>query len=808
MPHPLLRLFLAAQREEGFAFQVKDVLLGNPLRLAQVAAGEHVGQFVGNVGFVFGDVAAFVHGVNRHLQRRQHIAPGGINLFGDGRVPAAFQHVQDFALGFRDQVVAVHHHPVGGRQDAPRAGLLGAGGDLRHADLLKRPLHEGQHLRVFGAHGRVDDAADDFLGAAARGNHARPDFHQADVKFRRGHRAGSVHGDFAAAAQRQPGRRGHHRLVEVAHPHVQILKRLHRGFQLLPHALLSGQHHREQVGARAEVVGVAADDNAFVLARIYQIKRLVEHVENVLVQGVHLGVKFHINHAVAQVNDSRARVFVNHLARGLLFLDENGLRRAADGLIRLLRGVVNADLAAAVVLVEGGEAGGQHIVHPLRRGEALFRHRVRGFGHAQHVPNFKGAGLVGEAPAHGVVYRLGGVSNFGDDRRGVGKALVEHRTHQLRGAVVFFHPRAQALAQILNILDFAHRLKLGLAGRLVFQGFQIEVPVFLLAILLDLLVKALLGLVAQPAALDEFGDEFVGALRSEVFLRHFVVGNGLPQVAADVVPNVNAHQIHQAESSSLGAAHQRAGDGVHFLHGVAVLKDVIQHERAAAEGNAVADEVGGILAEHHALAEAVFAEFTDEFHHLGQGVGVGDDLQQFEVAGRVEEVGAQEVLAEAFGAPGGDVFDGDAGGVGAHDGVRRADGVNARHELLFDVQPLHHYLNHPVGMLDGLFQVVFQVAEGNQRGVVFGEERGGLGLQRPLKALPHDAVADFAVLQSQALLFLVGGKFPRHNIQQSDGHTGVGEVSGDSRPHGARADDRRAADLVFHEKPPWKQSYE
>jgi hypothetical protein len=61
----------------------------------------------------------------------------------------------------------------------------------------------------------------------------------------------------------------------------------------------------------------------------------------------------------------------------------------------------------------------------------------------------------------------------------------------------------------------------------------------------------------------------------------------------------------------------------------------------------VGDEVGGVLGDHRALAERPLDERAHPLQHLGVGVGGGDQLHQLEVAGRVEEVAAQEAAAEA-----------------------------------------------------------------------------------------------------------------------------------------------------------------
>ncbi len=801
MHHPFAGLLLAAQGEEGFALQVEDVLLRDPGGFAQFAAGEHVGQFARDVGFVFGDVAAFLEHEDAHAQGGQGVAAGGINLLRQRRMIAALQQMQHLAFGLGQQVIAVEHGAIRRAEDAELPRFFRAGGHFGHGDLLEDALQEGQVVGVLGAHGRVDHAAQHLFGAAAGRDHARAHFHQTGVQFHRGHHPAAVHGDLTAAAERQARRRDHHRLVEVADAHVQVLESLDRRFQLIPQPLLRRHHHGEQVGARAEVVGLVADHQPVELAGIGAVERLVHHGEDVVVQGVHLGVELHAAHAVAQVNQRRAGVLGHHLAGRACFAQEDQARCAVDGFVVALRRMIDGHLARPFVLVEGLVAFGQHLVHPGRGLEAgLFDRRQR-LRHAEFVPQLERAGLMGEAPAQGIVNRLGRIGDLRDDLRGIGHALVGQRPHQLPGAVVRGQQDLHPGGQVFLAFRPADGVEARLARRLVLEGFQVQVPELALAVLIHPLVEALFGLVAQPAVGNHLAQHAVGAFRVQVALRFCVVGDGLRQVAAHVIPNVQADQVEQAEGGRLRAADHRAGDGVHLFDRVAVLQDVVHGEGAGHRSDAVADEVRRVLAGHNALPQPVLPEVADELHHLRQGVVGGDDFQQFQVTRRVEEVRAQEVLAEALRAPFGDGVDRDAGRVGAHDGVRRAHGVHPLEQLPLDLQVLHHRLDHPVGLRHGI-EIVLQVAQGDQSGVFLGEETGRAGLERPLEALLHDAVAHRPVLQGQPLLLFFRGQRTGHDVQQRDRHAGVRQVRGDGSAHRPCADHHGVANLVFHGFPP------
>ena len=89
--------------------------------------------------------------------------------------------------------------------------------------------------------------------------------------------------------------------------------------------------------------------------------------------------------------------------------------------------------------------------------------------------------------------------------------------------------------------------------------------------------------------------------------------------------------------------------------------------------DAIGDEIGRVLGEHDSLAQHHVAEVRDRVHHLRQRFRSGDDLQQLQVARRIEEVGAQKVPAEFFAESFDDAADGDARGVRTDDGARRTD---------------------------------------------------------------------------------------------------------------------------------------
>ena len=90
--------------------------------------------------------------------------------------------------------------------------------------------------------------------------------------------------------------------------------------------------------------------------------------------------------------------------------------------------------------------------------------------------------------------------------------------------------------------------------------------------------------------------------------------------------------------------------------------------------DAVGDEVGSVLAGHDAFAEVAVAESGDEVACTsGEVSGPGIISSEMQVARRVEEMRAQEVLAEFGGKSFGDAGQRDAAGVGGNNGTRLAD---------------------------------------------------------------------------------------------------------------------------------------
>ena len=251
----------------------------------------------------------------------------------------------------------------------------------------------------------------------------------------------------------------------------------------------------------------------------------------------------------------------------------------------------------------------------------------------------------------------------------------------------------------------------------------------------------------------------------------------LGEVGGHVGEDVDAHQVGQAEGAGAGPADGLTGEGVHLFDGQALLPHQARGGKHDGDADAVGDEVGGVAGRNHLLAQEAVGEGGEGGQHGGVGFRGWDHFQQAHVARRIEEVGAEEAVA-VTGEAGGDLRNGQAGGIGGEHGVGRKVGCHARQQGRLDVQILRHGFDHPVA-LGQPGQVVLKVAggeEGGERRLIEGGRPGfGEGL-------------DGAFGKAAAVAFA-----GRDKVEQKGGNAGVGQVGGDAAAHGSRAQHGGAA---------------
>ena len=159
---------------------------------------------------------------------------------------------------------------------------------------------------------------------------------------------------------------------------------------------------------------------------------------------------------------------------------------------------------------------------------------------------------------------------------------------------------------------------------------------------------------------------------------------------------------------------------------------------------------------------------ADSLDGLPRRLRRGNDLQQVQIARRVEEMGAEPVVPEIVAASFRERRARNPGRVGADDRSRAPRGVDLFEETSLYIQPLDNGLDNPVALPDA--QQISVEAAGCDQFPCVGRE-GRVRLQ------PAGAF--------EALRRGVG----RH-IEQQGRHAGVGEMGGNLGSHGAGAKHR------------------
>ena len=228
-----------------------------------------------------------------------------------------------------DQAVEIHRHQVGAAEIAQLARFFAAGGNLGHGDVFEHGLERVEQVEIFFAFGALVGADHHFLGAAAARDQPHSGFDQAHVGFGGGVDARAVQRDLAAAAQRQALRRDHHGLRRMLDGERGVLELPHHEVQVVPFLLLRGHQDEHQVRAGGKIHGLVGDHHGVELGAQAR-EAFVDHGEQVAADGVHLGVEFAADHAVAQVDQARAGILLDFL-RAVLERFQNqdafGLRR-------------------------------------------------------------------------------------------------------------------------------------------------------------------------------------------------------------------------------------------------------------------------------------------------------------------------------------------------------------------------------------------------------------------------------------------------------------------------------------------------
>jgi hypothetical protein len=108
----------------------------------------------------------------------------------------------------------------------------------------------------------------------------------------------------------------------------------------------------------------------------------------------------------------------------------------------------------------------------------------------------------------------------------------------------------------------------------------------------------------------------------------------------------------------------------------------------------------GVAGNHHALAQHALGEPRDALQNVGVGLAARDELQQFQVARRVEKVRAQKAAFDVVAAGVAHLVDRQPARVGGQHGMWGDIVLHARPQLTLDVGLFNDGFNYPVRFLE------------------------------------------------------------------------------------------------------------
>ena len=470
--------------------------------------------------------------------------------------------------------------------------------------------------------------------------------------------------------------------------------------------------------------------------RLELLQRGPGQLKHVCIQGIGSArVKLEQQHSFPHIEQAGPVVRPELLPLRLELGDRYNSRVGGNAHIVAAGRIVVTDLTAVFPLVETLHAGRQHIHHPFRHRLALRFHARHRLVYAECIPTFERPQLVHEAPFHGLVYGEQILRNGGNQAGRVAKTKRAGCPEELCRAVLFRHDQPQAFSDILLIFMFAYGFEFGLRRWPIFHVFRIQPPE--LAVL-GALIETLTCLSAQPTTLDDP----LHHRPDPRALKHFAVFVPLErgvQMIAHVTHHVDSHQIQQPIGSRLRVSDHRAGQPIHFLYGVAIFQGVVQRVSINDAEIAVPNKVGCVLADDHPLAQTFGGELNHGFKHLGPSRLARDNFQQFQITWRIEKVRPQEMRLEIFTASFGDSVNRQAGGIGGNDTIRPSRSLDARQDLVFDIQPFHHGLDDPVRLGQAVY-VIFNIPQGDQLRTSIAKQVGRPLGQATLPTFSHNAV--------------------------------------------------------------------
>ena len=282
---------------------------------------------------------------------------------------------------------------------------------------------------------------------------------------------------------------------------------------------------------------------------------------------------------------------------------------------------------------------------------------------------------------------------------------------------------------------FEERPKAALLGRRdTVQFWPAGVPIFAgiqIAGLLDPFsgravesIEAALALAARVAG----GDHFFDHRRIPVDgVERVVLGQGAGEAGQNMRHEVEPHHVEEPEDTGLGDSHGAADHRIRLLDGDLIVDRRDDRVLQPVGADAVGDEARRVFAVDDRLAETQVGERAHPIRRPGRRLRPDDELQQAHIAGRIEEVGDQEVALQARRHAVGQGGKRYGGGVRRDDGAVLADGVDLGIEVAFDVDPFDHRLDDPIAVGQAI-QVILDIARRDALGVASVHKGGGIGL--------------------------------------------------------------------------------
>src|SRR5438876_5936895 len=151
-----LSLLFSAERDEGFALEIQDILFVDQLRRRQGTARQNVRELAADMRVVLGGIAPPEHHVDGELRAGKKLFAEYFDLSaartflpaGRQRLVAAPHQRQRGFLGVGDQAIAVHRKAIFAAQIPQVAAFLCACADLGHGDGFKDGLQGMEKIEV------------------------------------------------------------------------------------------------------------------------------------------------------------------------------------------------------------------------------------------------------------------------------------------------------------------------------------------------------------------------------------------------------------------------------------------------------------------------------------------------------------------------------------------------------------------------------------------------------------------------------------------------------------------------------------